>query len=378
MSLLSDIMRQRLILLLILATALLQRSSASAASLFNDTTRAYLGEFEFGVRDDTLTITYEFTPNGFDPDSTILELVEYRDWNRVVSAVIHRRGEGVPFENGWRSVARRGGRTYLSGTVTVPADEQSAKRMYVSTVGFYRDENDSLRTVETWGDLTDDYTVAGMECILPSYGYFRSDLTEPFDHRGAFLGMGVSLGFAQRHTRYLVSTSWSGLGPDFTFSEPFRAGVRWYSGTRSNFMPQIFGAAKLSKLKFRESDDLEFNRTQWGGELGCALEGRFERFGYYYSTALGGYHTAEIYVKGGSGARNSIGTRYLFQTNGDVWMVRIALHIEDYDAYRHSEYERYNDRPLPHRVFSVLGGIPTAIIGLPFYVINKVAEKFEK
>jgi hypothetical protein len=338
------------------------------------------GEFWTNSKDDTLTLRYQFTPDRFNSDSVILKVYgtygdnikfdvnNYGDSSGEV--IIYERAEGVPFSNDWRQVEYRNGRLLLTGKVRIPLLKQNTALWVLSVSGYYTDENDSVQVVNSNEYMDDRLWGLGMEIWLPSYGYFKSDLDVPLNRKSIFLGWGMSMELLIRHMRYMLSTSWSGLGNNFSFSEPFRAGVRYYSGSRSNWLPQLYSAFKLTKLKVC-ADDIQHRKVVWGGEFGIAFEGAFERLGYHYSTALDGYHTAELFLCNVSGVRTKIGTRYVFQTGGDVWIIRVSFHTEGWRSLAGGRYfRRINDRPLIHKILCWPGIIPSAAIFGIFHVLG--------
>ena len=139
-----------------------------------------------------------------------------------------------------------------------------------------------------------------------------------------------------------------------------------------NFMPSFHAATKLSKIKFK-IDDTEYRNLKWGGEFGIAFEGPFERFGYFYSTSGGGYHSFEIFLASGSNFNAKAGTRYLFQRSDNIWMIKASIYIQGWDSLAgQSGFQRENNRPFFHKALSYIGFAPVAVIIAPIYYGGKL------
>ena len=210
----------------------------------------------------------------------------------------------------------------------------------------------------------------GMEIWFPGFGYYKATSKSPLAKEGFLLSWGLSWELNFKRSRISISTSWNGLGGNFSFSDPFRVGYRYYTGTINNFMPSFYAAAKLSKIKLKV-DDTEFRRIGWGGELGIAFEGPFERVGYFYTTAAGGYHSIELYFASGSIINGKAGTRYLFQKSDDAWMIKASIYIQGWNSLaRGSGFRKENNRPFIHKALSYVGFAPALVWAIPIYFIS--------
>ncbi len=212
---------------------------------------------------------------------------------------------------------------------------------------------DSVR-VDGWKGLT-PYT-RRLLFNMYGFGYGEGDLS-PTDirHSGLFacdFGVTVLLPESEISAVY----SYSGSGGEayrYSFAEPFAIRGKWLPFKRTGMVPSIMAGVKRSVFKFRRQQN-EFKDTGWGVEAGVALEGAFERFGYKYSAALGGYHTFSVMLASKSSDFLRIGTRfeYVRLDRGDVF--RVLFHSEGIgwvDCETES-LNRINDRPLYHKILS--------------------------
>lgn len=341
------------------------------------------GEISFRESGDTVFVIFRITPENFDADSIGVSvrgrgsdrearlLVQGFD-DSTRSVVIYRKSAVELSSLEWISIERDGKRLWISGRVPTSLRGGERNNWSVLFAGWYTDLDGVTRSIREYAADLNKYAGLGMEIWVPSYGYFRSRMASPFDKEGVFLGYGAALEMGINRWRFIASTSWSGLGKNFTFSEPFRLGMRFYSGTRDNFLPQFYGALKLSKLKFKR-DDSEYRKVRWGGEFGVAVEGPFERLGYHYSTALGGYHTIELFLSMVSGKPFRAGTRFQFLRSDDISEVRVSFHIEGW----HWEFDegyvnmtRHNNRPFPHKVLATMCFGPAYLVYLPYALVT--------
>jgi hypothetical protein len=348
-------------MVLLLVTVSLACGQPAFAGNSSDTA-SFLGEVNRRTSNDTLYLEYHITARGFDPDSVVLWL--------DTCVVIYRRSEGVPFSDKFRTVSFQDGQVYYNGTIAVPTGGQPTTWWFYRFTGYFTNSDGVKQLLRESGSLSNAWLGAGMEIWFPSYGWFESSLPKPLDRTGPFLGWGMSIEYNKPKFRLSVSTSYSGFWSRFNFHEPLRFACRVWPGTRHNFIPSFYAAGKLTKLKFKSSN-VEYREVEWGGEVGMAIEGPFERVGYHYSTALKGYHTWELYLALESAGDTRVGTRYLLTKAKDVWNVRVSFHFEglwlpdgDFDGIN-----RENKRPIPHKVLSVLGN-PLGALYLLYESIN--------
>ncbi len=356
--------------------SLLLISLCSTVTMAKGMSRGIEGEVRFTKSNDTVFLVFEITPVNFEPDqiSLMLEVTgEPPGSHPPVYLMIPEYGDGAPWVTiyrasdsasaapEWRTVRRVRGRLWISGRIPTSLKGKTTQNWLVSfqatpigKPGWPVYESTCVRT---------DYFGLGLELPV-AYGYFKSSMASPFDKQGIFVGLGIGLERGKGPFRFESSTSWSGLGHNFTFSEPFRLGARFYTGTRSNFLPQFYGAVKLSKLMLKR-DDARLRDLDWGGEFGMATEGPFERLGYHYSTALGGYHTIELFLSRGSGQPFRGGTRYQLRMAEGVWEIRVSLNFEGWYTLESPDMVRHNNRPLPHKILATLGAGPLLIFALP-------------
>ena len=346
------------------------------------------GNIEMVSKGDTLYVLYHLTPEYFEPDSVKIRfvsrtfeiLIDVNDYSLGQNEiVVYKRGEEILLERYWRKVSFKRGRLYFDGKVKIPLKGNNDFKGYCSIIGYYTDEEEKTTYVYVRRDNA-PYFGMGMEMYLPSYGYFESSFNQPFDKKELFLGFGGELAYIDKKFRIALSSSWSGLGTDFAFSDPLRLEYRYHTGRSNNFLPSLFTAAKLSKIKFI-IDEVEYREFDWGVEFGIATEGPFERIGYSYSTTLGGFHTVELFLAFFSDHNAKIGTRFTFQKAEDVWMFRIATHIQGADVDSHvkgNTLSRENRRPLPHKILSTLGGLPALAAYIPYLFGKKVLGLGEK
>ncbi len=348
----------------------------------------FLGEVKSFEKNDTLYLHYHLTPNKFEPDSVKLSIggayschigekiaikIDVNGFNDTINYVtIFRNNEVVPFNNEWRSVSKKKNRIYLDGDIKIPLDSEYVTLWSCEATGYLTDSTGNNITLDNDEYISPYYSGWGMELFYPSFGYFKSSFDSPLNDEGLFLGYGLSWEFNFAKSRLSFSTSWSGLGKNFAFSEPFRVGYRYYSGTKQNFYPSFYTAAKLSKIKLKR-DEIEYRDLDWGGEFGVAFEGPFERIGYHYSTACGGYHTLELFIAAVSFGNGKGGTRYLLEKADNIWMVRISFHIEGWNSLAGSRvFIREMNRPFFYKILGYAGLIPSLpILGIDHLLAKK-------
>ena len=109
-----------------------------------------------------------------------------------------------------------------------------------------------------------------------------------------------------------------------------------------------------------------------GIDLGGSIAIPFHRFNYRYSTALGGYHTAELYIAAFEDTRSGIGTTYQFRTTGEVWIIGMAFNMSFISLADFVEggnisrrIERHDTRPLPMKAL----GFGLVVPLLPYIVL---------
>ncbi|MEE8575772.1 MAG: hypothetical protein V3T31_00825 [candidate division Zixibacteria bacterium] len=369
--------------ILLLATAI-WFSAGLAEARPGDDTASFRGEITHRASSDTVTVCYHLTPRNFDADSVVLEIWgdnvrlnanNYRDSSGTV--LIYDRREPLPYENEWRRVYEKNEKLYFDGTIAIPIDGKREDIGGADVVAYYSDIEDSVQTLQFRQILPNGYMGMGMELWTISTGYYKSNYKQPLDVQGAFVGYGMEADFVFQQSRLSFSTSWSGFGQSFTFSEPFRLGYRRYIGNRHKIAPALYGAVKLSKLRLKRSP-VAIKRIQWGVEAGVALETQFERIGYHYSTALGGYHTFELFIALASTPGGKIGTRYLLQRKDNLWMIRVAFHLDAVDLMGAALVsERENNRPLIQKAIAIAGILPSYIIVAPLELYSWIAGKDE-
>ncbi len=360
------------------AFILLLLCQISTASVPKDTA-SFKGEVNFYDKNDTLYISFHITPFNFDADSIRLRIYNfsknlkidannYKDSTETI--IIYRRTETIPSQNNWKKIYRKNDKIYIDGNIKVPLDGESYEVWSCHFWGLYKDGTEkaqdlrgSLQTNKMWFGV-------GMGFLMSGAGYFQSDFEYPLDKKGTFFGHHLSMQLNFIKYRFELSTSWSGLGKNFTFSEPFRTEYRYYTGTRNNFLPQLFIAGKLTKIKLKENlndKEFSFNDKKWGAEAGIAFEGPFERIGYSYSTAFGGYHTFELLIADQSSGNSKLGTRYTFIKKDNLWTIGISVHLENWnESMLEGEYsiKREYNRPFLQKIISYGGAIALPTLGV--------------
>jgi len=188
-------------------------------------------------------------------------------------------------------------------------------------------------------------------------GMFKSTIPG-LDKSGFLLGIAGGIVADYSRLRFCASTNWTGLGKNFTFSEPARFDVRFYSGTRDNFMPQIEASTTYSRLRVKR-DDYKFEKSESGFGGALAFEGPFERFSYGYNTACGGYHTLELFFATTYLPDSKQGTKYQFVIGDDIWLFRISYLVDPFTpAFPAVAGRGINSRPLYHKVLAMTAAIP--------------------
>ena len=377
-------------LIFIIIILLYSPQFSQAANTVKDTASIH-GEVIRKDKGDTCSIYYDLIIDNFTPDTVLISFwsrwlikISPTDNNKnafrdsINQVILYTFEDSLPYNNVLKRVSKVGKQLFLKGSFQIQKNSLKGNNLYCVIKAKYTDKQDTTKKqllynqqflVSLWGGM-------GMELWLPSYGYFKSKYPQPFDKEGLFLGYGFSFEINGLHWRSVLSLSWSGLGKNFSFSEPLRLGFRYYTGSRINFMPQFYTGAKLSKLKLKKND-FEYKNNEWGVDFGLAFESRFERIGYHYSTPQGGYHTFELYVASESIGNAKLGTRYLFQKTDNIWMIRVSLHLEglDIDMFdRKKDLKRYNNHNIFHKILSVAGVgivVPIYIISIPIKALTK-------
>lgn len=313
-----------------LAFILLLATSLSVQAAEKPDTCDIKGKFDYRIKNDTVYIIYTLYPENFQADSFVIKcsaghtIIAENNPPVENHLLIYKTGEPLPFENNWRKCYLEKDQLILKGEIKIPMIEDW---FWVGAEGRYTDQNDEEQSFDRSIVISKYWLSFGMECWAPSFGYFKSDKQPHYKKEGIFLGYGFSWQINGMKWKTELSTSWTGLGPNFSFSEPFRLNYTFYTGTRNNYMPHFFAGGKFSKLKLKKGDN-KFYNTDWGAEVGVGIEGPFERLSYTYSTNQDGYHTFELFLPIMSSDNAKMGTRFVFQKSKDVWLIRAGIHLD--------------------------------------------------
>ncbi len=130
---------------------------------------------------------------------------------------------------------------------------------------------------------------------------------------------------------------------------------------RDAWQPIFHVAASYTRLKGREGDS-EIKKSGFGAEAGVRLGGPFEALSYSYSTAVGGYHRADVIfaIESQAGGAEKIGTIFSLYRGKYVRMVAVTVYMEGWGSRGPSnETLRYrNNRPWWHKGLALSGFLP--------------------
>ena len=199
--------------------------------------------------------------------------------------------------------------------------------------------------------------------LIPSAGYYDSKLSRDLNKTGLFLGYSAGGEYVYPHAGLAIETSWSGIGKNFSFSDPLRVSARVYALPRNSYGPFLEVAGKLSKLKVKEGDR-ESRKVDWGGEVGGGFSTPFDRCSYSYSSTVGGFHTIELQLGSMStGLAGRAGTLYRYRWAEGIRTFEISAYLEGFDP---DDIPRRHHRPWPLRLLSDLAWLPlkSVLIGI--------------
>ncbi len=332
---------------------------------------------DYHISGDTLTIDYSVKALGFVPDSMVIEVspdiffLGENAKDRANNACIFGcyTGDSITVdENG------------VTGSISFLHGGHRRTFWNCHIIAYYTDTSGQAQYFSRFISLSSDQYEMGMEIFIPSGGVYQSLDDSPISKEGLLIGWGMSAGYSTDDFRLALSTSWSGIGKNFTFSEPFRVGVSYNLPSIGGAKLQLTGGVKVGKVKLK-SGDREYYRKGWGADYGFGIEGPFERLNYSYSLTPERYHTVELFLMSGATRRSRFGTRFVVQRSERLWMFRLGLHIEGamlpMEANRNL-LRKHNPRPLPHKILSWAGVAPTVIIFGPFYLGAQLVELVKK
>ncbi|MCP4684149.1 MAG: hypothetical protein GY867_01770 [bacterium] len=145
----------------------------------------------------------------------------------------------------------------------------------------------------------------------------------------------------------------------FHHEEFIPAGLRVVPFGRTDFYPSVVAAIQYSNITVKRSQATA-NDQQWGGQFGLRIDTPFERFYYSYSTSIGGYHRAGVFVKGYAAGFAQGGTRYEYirLDGADLFRVQFQFEGLGWDHGEGEDLERPNTRPWWHKGLAFGGALP--------------------
>lgn len=313
------------------------------------------------VRGDSVHFKYQVNLIDYPLDSVILEVLA-EDRPLVSISIFPPDSTRVP--PGFQQYSKlHENRLYTSGEFDLSKGPVPEYRWTCAVTEYHRDSTGGLRSNRE--ELRAFRPPERKPRLMFEYpmpmGMFNSDI--PGLNKSGFL-MGIAAGVVgdYSHLRFCASTNWTGLGKNFSFSEPARFDVRFYTGTRDNFMPQFEAAATYSRLLVKKND-ITFKKSESGFGGALAFEGPFERFSYGYNTACGGYHTLELFFATNYLSNSKQGTRYQFVIGDDIWLFRISYLVDPFTPAVPTVPERgMNSRPLYHTILATTAAVPLLLL----------------
>ena len=324
------------LLLMVLALPSVSYSGQGAAKA---DTSEFWGDFVSSYRHDTLILKYNLVLKNLVPDSMTINIDDCAGGKLTTVSflagdisiphdreAIFRNAEGVPFANEWRTVTLSGNRLRCAGTVRAPLMGHSTKMLSVSAFAYAGADTLPKARCDEW--LSQEYGGVYGSICLPTWGYYSSHPNERLDKHGPLVGYDVGLGGGNSRYSFVILTSWSGTGKQFTFSEPLVLRYGRYVGERQRLALGPFGGLKLTKIQ-HVIDEERYQKLKWGVECGLSVEMPFERLSYSYSTPANGYHTVELLLCSTSGKTGyRMGTLFTARFQDHIWMIQMGFQVE--------------------------------------------------
>jgi hypothetical protein len=216
--------------------------------------------------------------------------------------------------------------------------------------------------------------------FIPSLGvaYYNTSFDDETDNNGIAWGMDFFATYDIRHVQLAGSYRFT-TGDDFVVKEAIPLKLSYYLGNRGDFLPSFSVAAKWSALH-STTGDFDFEKKQWGGEAGIAIDGPFERLSYSYCNALGGYHKFGLTLHRIRIGSWTMGTQYEYYRFDNTDMFRITGSFAEGSNFATglgighgaTDLQWHNDRPWWYKGVSYAGVLilPAAAIAGIIYIFG--------
>jgi len=309
---------------------------------------------------DSLPITYTINAVNRPTDSIVLTLYQPYAFSKS-EKIYPGPGQDSPHSHP-RRIQNTGDRLIITGIINIATTREALSELRCRVTEYYTNEyGHPVKNMEYLDVMkVAPYRLLGfMEYPLP---YTFYGIKRPAADKSGFLfSYAGGVIFEGTGFRFSVSSMWNGFGKHASFSEPLRIEPRLYTGDRMSAMPQLFAAGVYSRLRLKDGES-EFRESEWGVSGGLAIETKFERFSYSYTSNNGGYHTLEAFFNVFEDGKKT-GTKYAVCLGDDLWMVRISFLTESFTkspGYRASLNNK--ERPLWHTMLAIGGFLPQYIL----------------
>jgi hypothetical protein len=204
-------------------------------------------------------------------------------------------------------------------------------------------------------------------------GYGEGNITTD-DHRTAFVSdLAIRLKGHFGRSVLTLGTAYSGNFASkyaFSLSRPILLGYAYRIGSPVSPAASFSAAFGNSRLTLKRKD-LELSMNEWGGTFGAALETKFERFGYSYSTELDGYHIVSLTSFVVNTGMLHFGTRYEYVRTDDAWTIKMLFQFDGFGPDGEVEtLNKVDNRPFIQKMFAYGAMVPYYPIGSLIKVIR--------
>jgi len=309
---------------------------------------------------DSLFIKYDIETVNFTADSIVFDF-----WDSYTPVYLCNQ-DRRKIDSGATIINLQNGHRFMGyGFIDTKVDTNSGRSALLKA--YYKDSTGETNFLRRWEVVAGGHFGIGGELFFPALGYYSTNYSNIKEKEGILLGWGMSVTMGNDYNTFRIATSFEGRKKgQYYFHEPIKFQYTHNLISAFKFHPSFSISAKNSKLVLND-----YSKSSWGVEAGAALESDFERIKYSYTTALGGYHTYELYLKLQSTNFSSFGTRYRIIQHDKFWSLRMSFIYEGFGPEHdmggigeRGQLLRKNNRPSPEKLLAVAGlaGTATALL----------------
>lgn len=308
-----------------------------------------VGDIQSTTRNDTLFLRYDLRTNDFVADSIFVRLdPACPDSTR---RVIYRRTPSIDQIGNLRSAIRQAESTSITGTEAFPTGDGAYASCDFEVYGI--DEYGGKRQGCDRAMIRQDGGAFVLQSRYGSGGFRPSGSDKEVNRVLLGFGLGFILDKAKSSVNLEFSGDYGGSHRNYLDRQEFQLGYKYYTGTRINYAPALFGRLEYGTFSAKKDGDWLRKRRQFGIGIGVGFKGRFEELSYSYHTAQNGYHSVELFLATFSRENSRVGSVFAIDVNKETAIFRLIFRAEIANGFC-----RYNDRPRWHRLPAYSSFIP--------------------